>query len=272
MRPSLSTRWGRSGGAAPAPAARSRPSVEALEDRLVPAVTNAQFVNNVFLTVFHRPAEAAAQQGFGAALDQGTLTRQQFLQQIEKTPEYQANVVQALYQQILKRPAEAGAVTYWSNFLAKGGSIVQLEAELFASPEFFQVQGKGTNQGYLQALYQAALGRPIDSSGAQFWGAQLTAGFSTLRVAAELLSTSEAARAEVGQFYQQILGRPADAGGLQFWSAPLQQGNQEQLESAARGGSIDTGAGPGDGLSKEQLAVDLALSSEFSNTALTAPR
>ena len=62
-------------------------------------------------------------------------------------------------------------------------------ADVNAAP--FQSRGGGTNQGFLTAVYQDALGRAIDTSGQTFFTQALAAGASRDQVAAIIVSSVE---------------------------------------------------------------------------------
>jgi hypothetical protein len=101
---------------------------------------------------------------------------------------------------------------------------------LLGSPEFFSRHGQNNDTGFLPAVYQAVLHRPIDPSGAQSWSAQLAQGVSRQAVAAALLTSLESDQLVVQTAYLQLLHRAAEPGGLNVYRTALQQGlSEEQL-------------------------------------------
>jgi hypothetical protein len=136
-----------------------------------------------------------------------------------------------LYQIVLGRTPDASGLGTWVSFLNGGGTAEQLEAILLGSAEFFVAHGSDDNEGFLPALYQLILQRPIDSSGAQTWGQALQSGaLSRQAVAAALLASLESDHLEVQSLYMQFLHRTADPSGLDTFTTALQRGvSNEQV-------------------------------------------
>jgi hypothetical protein len=182
------------------------------------------FVDQLYRDLLHRPADGAALSGWGGQLDAGTLTRAQLVQQIEQSTEYQTDVVQDVYTTVLHRPADPAGIALWTAFLAKGGTEKQLEAIFYGSGEYFANRGGSTTDGFLTALYQDILNRPIDSAGQQMGRQALANGTSRSALATIILNSSEADQDEIQALFQQYLHRPADTGGLANFTAYLQGG------------------------------------------------
>jgi len=91
------------------------------------------------------------------------------------------------------------------------------------------VRGGGTNDGWLAAVFNDLMGRPIDPSAQQFFGQQLAQGVPRNSVALSIYLSPEATTRLVGEFYPQYMGRPADPGGLQSWSSSLSAGFTEEF-------------------------------------------
>jgi hypothetical protein len=137
----------------------------------------------------------------------------------------------------LHRSADPSGLSNWSGMLAAGVSLEQVEADIAGSGEYFQTRAGGTNNGFLNAFYQDALGRTPDQSGLSSWGQALASGVSRAQVAAEIFTSPEFQQDLVQSFYQQYLGRPADPSGLSFWLSTLQQGMTDRQIVAAIVGS-----------------------------------
>jgi hypothetical protein len=115
--------------------------------------------------------------------------------------------VQSVFQQYLHRAAESTAVTSGANFLAAGNTVEQMDGLIVTSPEFLNGQGGGTYQGFLNAFYEDALGRPVDAAGQQAFG-NGTPGST----AAAILSSNEYHTDLVIQDYAHLLDRGVDPG------------------------------------------------------------
>ena len=175
---------------------------------------NQRFVEQLYWDLLRRPVDAAGLASWSGLLDQG-LARTQIATAIQNSPEYHTLVVGDLYLLVLGRTADASGLTTWVNFLNQGHTAEQLETILLGSEEFFVTHGSANNQGFLPALYQIVLQRPIDPSGAQSWGQALQSDVSSRQdVAAGVLANAEADGLEVQSLYTQFLHRVADPSGL----------------------------------------------------------
>src|SRR4051812_47053276 len=77
-------------------------------------------------------------------------------------------VVQALYQQFLGRPADPYGLGNSVRFLHCGGDPAALQVTLLASEEFYHRHGC-TPHGFVAGLYQTVLGREPDPQGLNDW-------------------------------------------------------------------------------------------------------
>jgi len=140
-----------------------RPTLEALEDRWVPAnvgTPNQNFVDQLYRDVLHRAPDPASS-GWVAALNTGT-ERGKIVDGILNSDEGRRNQVNDLYVRFLGRTAEQGGLTFWTNFL-RDHSNLELATNIIASQEYY-VKAGGTNQGFLNQVYLDVLGRPITAS------------------------------------------------------------------------------------------------------------
>jgi len=163
-----------------------------------------------------------------AALNAGA-TRAQVALAIESSQEYRSLVVENLYMQYLHRSADAGGLATFIAMLAAGGTDEQVAAAIVGSAEFYQNQGGGTNAGFLNALYEDALGRTVDSSGLNTFVPLLNTGTSTQQVATQIFASNEYAQDLVLGWYQRFLHRAGDPTGVAYFvslmhptSAPTQ--------------------------------------------------
>ncbi len=141
--------------------------------------------------------------------------------------EYDARLVNAAFQQYLHRNADQQALDYFVRLLQTGLTVEQFDVDLINSDEYF-ASGGGTNDGFLDALYEDALGRSPDAGGRTAFDAMLAAGASRAQVADLLFSSTEYQNRLVNSMYESLLDRPADAPGLAFFSAELNSGLTDQ--------------------------------------------
>ncbi len=200
---------------------------EMLEDRVVPqAGTGENFVSHVYTDLLHRPVDPVGLSFWSSQINAGA-TREQVVLNIERSVEYRNEVVEQIFTADLHRPVDPGSLAYWSEKLGVN-SIEQVQAAIIGSFEFFQNAG-GTNEGFLQSLYQNVLNRPIDASGHGFRTQELNAGISRTVVAYEVLTSTEYRSDLVKSYYEQFLNRSPDAAGLSMWTDQLAKGSLDQL-------------------------------------------
>jgi hypothetical protein len=142
--------------------------------------------------------------------------------------EYDANLVQAAFQHYLHRDADPQALHYFVASLQAGLTAEQLDADLVGSEEYFSTRGGGTNDGFLDALYQDALGRSPDPRGRSSFDALLATGERRTQVADMIFGSPEYQHDLVNSMYELLLNRPADPAGLAGFTAELSAGMTDQ--------------------------------------------
>src|SRR5207253_6456122 len=96
--------------------------------------------------------------------------------------EYRSHLIDGLYQKILQRPSDSAGKTWFDQYLAGGSRVDAARAIMLGSPEYFNLHG-GTNDGFVNALYQDVLGRAPEPNGQAYWLQQLASGKSRTDVA-----------------------------------------------------------------------------------------
>jgi hypothetical protein len=202
----------------------------------LPPPSNQAFLNQAYLDLLHRAPDASGLAAFTAALNQGA-TRMGVAMGIDTSSEYYTLVVQGLYQRYLGRSADPSGLSTGVQMLNAGDTIEEVAAFIAGSPEFFQNQRGGTNAGFLNALYEDALGRALDSSGQTTYTGALAAGVNRSQVALAVLTSLEFRENLVQGYYQSFLHRAADPGGLGAFVGDLERGDRDELVIAAIVGS-----------------------------------
>jgi hypothetical protein len=220
------------------PGRRRQPQVELLEDRTLLSSANQALVGQLYQDLLQRPADAAGLSGWTAALDQGARPVQVALA-IAQSAEGHRQHVQSLYQQFLHRRAEPFGLEAFTAVLAAGQTREQVAAAVVASPEYYQDRAGGSDTGFLYALYQDALNRPVDTTGAAAFGQALAGGTTRARVAEAVFTSAEYRQNLVQHYYQSYLHRAAEAGGLASWVTALQQGTRDEQVIAGIVGSAE---------------------------------
>jgi hypothetical protein len=185
--------------------------------------------------LLNRPVETFGLASWSGFLDAGG-SRSAVVQGIEASQEYRTEVIDNLYETILGRVADKGGLAAFLEMTQIGGTIEQVKAALMGSQEFFARTG-GSNDAFVEAVYQNALGRNADADGKINWLNRLSQGATRQQVADLILRSEEATDVLVGKLYQQFLHRPADDAGLQGWVTDIMNGMSAELIAAFIAGS-----------------------------------
>ena len=182
------------------------------------------FLTLAYQDVLQRAPDQTGLTTFTNLLEQGVANRSQVAMDLLTSPEYLTDEVQALYSTLLHRaPDTAGLATYLA-FLESGGTMEQAGAAIAGSPEYFQNQGGGTNDGFLNALYQDVLQRSVDPGGRATFDQMLATGTTPQQVATMLYSSPEYQQDVVETLYQRDPNRAADPTGLSAFTGLLASG------------------------------------------------
>jgi hypothetical protein len=192
---------------------------------------NQRFIYGAYQDILGRAPTNSDLAAWTAAMDSGT-TRTQVASALLHTDEYRGLLVDSIYQSFLHRAPDSSER---ANGIALLGSVADelYKAVILGSPEFFTTQGGGTVAGFLDALYQDVLGRPIDPTALAAYESQIAAGATNSQVAYEVLTSTEAREVLVKGYYQHYLHRAADATGLNAYVAALGGGSSDEDVIAA---------------------------------------
>ncbi len=192
--------------------------------------TESAFLGQLYQDELGRAINASEEAGWSSFLAQGT-TRAMVAESVVNSTEAETYLVQGLYQQLLGRPADPTGLAGWVGVLAQGGTVEQVKAGIMGTDEFLAHNG-GTDTGFLQGVYQAALGRSASAAELAGWQQQLAAGTSRTSVALQILTTTEARGYLVSSFYQSLLHRAPNPTEQAQGAAALQYVTDQVLETA----------------------------------------
>src|SRR5579884_2829690 len=165
------------------PGYRSLPlRLEVLEPRILLDADNECFLDGIYRDLLHRPLDSQSLAGWNPMLQQG-VSRQAVVSQIENSTEYRTDLINQLYRSYLHQPADSVGLANYLSYLQSGGSVEGVEISLLGSQAFVQSQGGGSDAGFLQALYEDVLGRPVDPLAQMVFGSLLQLGLPTEDVA-----------------------------------------------------------------------------------------
>ena len=218
------------------------PGLEILEDRVLPVAFffftgTARWLDDTYRALLGRQIDPVGLADDTRALD-GGISRTQIVTAIEDSNEYQVKFVNNLYFSLLGRAVDPTGLAMslqilgGTPFLGGRPTVEQLKAIIISSPEYFAKHGS-TDAGFLQGLYNDALGRTIDPSALINRSAQLAQGTSRYREALEVLTSTEAYGVLTENDYRIYLHREADAGSLAGWVSALSRGMRDEAMLAS---------------------------------------
>jgi hypothetical protein len=210
-----------------------RPALEVLEDRCVPDAglsqaalaadsANQAFVAQVYQDLLQRPVDSAALSYWTTQLDYG-VPGTALVTALEASDEYHTVEINQFYVQLLHRPVDPDGLAYFGALLDNGGTLQQVEAQILGSDEYFLEHG-GTNAGFMEALYQDTLNRPVDAMGAETYGTLVDWGVPRNSIALSVLSSPEFATDQLTSLFNQYLGQPPSPGMDNTFLLQLQAG------------------------------------------------
>jgi len=218
--------FGRTGDSAGAQR-KAPPGLESLEDRLVPAATNQDFVNNVVKAIANRSFDAAKDQSLVDGLNAKTLNLQDVASLVENSDDGINPLITRLYQDVLIRnPDTTGQQFFFASFKA-GMKYQDAKAFMMSSDEYFTRFGGGDNASWINAAFSDQMGRQADPTGQAFFGgilgaAQLGTPQQRRQEAARfILNSVEGATREMQSLYSSYLVRQADNVGAAFFASQM---------------------------------------------------
>jgi Domain of unknown function (DUF4214) len=187
-----------------------------------------RYIEAVYQALLLRPADASGLAFWSGQLENGTALSAVAALLTHSAEYFQTNVIKPAYKEFLNRSADQTGLDFWTQQLQGGETDEQMQAGFIASDEFFNNAG-GTNKGWIDALYQALLGRQPDPSGEMFWVNALNNGESRDQVANGFTGSTEGLGDRVLQTYERYLGRGASASEIAFWVGQYHQGATNEV-------------------------------------------
>jgi hypothetical protein len=197
-----------------------------------------RYVAQVYLDLLGRAVDPAGLAGWSNYISAGN-PRAQMVQAVEASLEYRSVVVQNAYRGLLHRPADSGGLTAFVAFLGMGGPIEQMESTIAGSLEYYLRRAGGTPGGFVDVLFQDALGRTEDSGTRSLWIQALNGGMTTTQLAAGIFSSDEYRSLLITGYYQRFLHRAPDNLGLTTLLNFLRAGGRDQDVIAGLVGSAE---------------------------------
>ncbi len=139
-----------------------------------------------------------------------------FAAQLTHSAEYFTNLIDADYQKFLSRLPTSTEVTYYLNELNNGQSDANLLAGFAGSAEFYKASG-GTDAAWVNAMYQAILGRTPTSDEVSYYVNSLASGNTRNNVSLGFATSPEHEAQVITYDYGKYLDRAPSSAELSFY-------------------------------------------------------
>ena len=167
---------------------------------------NDLWLDRLYRDTLKRTVDQAALDFFGTKL-KGGASRADVALLVLQSVEYRTRLVQSFYQAFLKRLPSGSELASWLGLLGSA-SEETVEAQILGSGEYAASRGGGTDDGFLNALFQDILGRPPTSADLTFFKNAIANGATHADVALNVLQSKEGRSKVVQGLFQSLLGRP----------------------------------------------------------------
>ncbi len=175
---------------------------------------NQRFIAQVYVDLLGRVVDEPGMEFWAGELNEGVpATTVVYSIEHSGNNEFQTRVVEQIYEHYLRRAADPTGLQNGIAFLNTGATIEQFTSVVVGSTEYFQNEAGGTNSGFLSAIYEDALARPIDPTAEVNDLALLSQGTTRQQIAYDVLRSVEYDTSLVNYFYETFLRRPADRTG-----------------------------------------------------------
>jgi hypothetical protein len=187
--------------------------------------SNDRWINEIYIDLLGRPADAAALSTFGGLLGSGT-SRIAVASSVLISTEYRQRLLTSFYSTFLHRAPSAAEISFWLPAFAASLTDEQIEAQIIGSPEYFAIAG-GTNAGWITRVFNDVLGRtPIAAETSTYLS--LLGGASRTTVALSILASPEAVLLRVQLYYPRFLRRNGTAADMTVFASAIIGGSTDE--------------------------------------------
>jgi hypothetical protein len=187
--------------------------------------SNDRWINQLYIDLLGRPADAAALSTLNALLTGGA-TRNSVALVVLTSAEYRQRLLTDFYSTFLHRPISAAEVSFWAPAFASGMTDEQIEAQILASPEYFALGGS-SNSSWINRVYNEVLGRSPSSAETSTY-LTLLGSNSRLSIGLSILNSLEAESHRVQLAFPRFLHRSPTGTETSAFVAQLQGGATDE--------------------------------------------
>jgi uncharacterized repeat protein (TIGR02543 family) len=199
---------------------------------------NELFLTNLYRDVLERPIDPLSLAVLAPKLNAGTPAKDIALGVLQGL-EYRTLLIRGFYTTFLHRAPSPAELTAGLAQLGAGVGDEDFEATLLGSGEYLSTRGGGTNDGFLDALFQDLLGRTPSSSERGTLRTAIENATPRSQIAKRILTSSEAKTRIVKGFFSAFLNRQPTQAELNTYLAQLDAGASPENVAATVLGSLE---------------------------------
>jgi hypothetical protein len=190
------------------------------------------FVKAAYADVLGRGSSEENNTYWAMALVSGQ-SREQVAGSFNNSDEYRMMRIVEGYSLALGRSPDPEGASYWLGMM-QSGAIQPDDAyrTFLASQEMYDLQGGGTDEGYINAIYRQILHRDADAEGIAYWVGFLTRGLSRSAITNSMWFSPETYNVRVDDTYRVMLGRGAGLSEQRYWSGIAATYGHTRMRSA----------------------------------------
>lgn len=190
-----------------------------------------EFVRAAYADVLGRtPADSEVNYWVGRIAS--GMSRTDMANSFNNSDEYRMIKIKEAYNNALRRDPEPEGAAYWLGALQRGQlSPENVYSTFLYMNEMFDVQGGGTNSGYVASMYRDLLKRDPDSDGLNYWTARLNNGEARSSISNSIWYSPEKYNVRVTDAFSLLLGRAASPADQAYWSNVARQSGPTAMRS-----------------------------------------
>lgn len=123
-------------------------------------------------------------------------------------------LVTPMYRSALLRDPEPAGLENWVAHLAAGRGVYDIQVGIYGSAESLQKLGGGDVRVWVNALYEALLGRSASGAERDYWAQRAQTQQARFQVVAQIAGSPEAGKRRMNTYYRTMLQRDVDPSGL----------------------------------------------------------
>lgn len=193
-----------------------------------PYTAEENHIRAAYQDLLGREAEPAGLEAWIHRMDRG-LAPGRFSSSLVGSIEHRRRLVRQVYEAYLGRAPDPAGLAFWTEQL-RTRSLTRIRSLVLGSDELYRQAG-GTDEAFVERLYELLVGRAPEPDGIAYWTRWLD-GRSRPDLAAAFLRTPEVAGARVRDVYQSLLHRAPDPGGLAHWTRTVIARDERSMVAA----------------------------------------